>query len=105
MYTSTTSTAPLLDDVLLADGALKAEHAFAFELPHDGDDALLGSFDFLDLYRTQRLHVLAQHIRAALRHATQDVVAQLFAGAFECDGEHLAIRLSQDLFQAHGVDQ
>ncbi len=33
------------------------------------------------------------------------MVAQLFAGAFEGDGERLAIGLAEDFFQSHGIDQ
>ena len=50
-------------------------------------------------------HVLAQHVRAALGHAAQDVIAQLLARAFECDGEVLAVRFSEYFLEAEGIDQ
>ena len=80
-------------------------HAFGFQLAHQGDDLLLGRLHLLDLHRAQRVHVLAQHFGAALRHAAQDVVPQLFAGAFERHRQDLAVHLADHFLQAQGIDQ
>ena len=79
--------------------------ALRFQLAHRGDDLLLGGLHFLDLDRSERLHVLAQHLRAALRHAAHHVVPQLLAGALQRHREHLAVHLAQDFLQPHGIDE
>src|SRR5579884_4219504 len=66
-----------LHDILLSGRALQAHNTLGLELPHDGDDLLLGRFHFLDLHWTERVHVLPQHFRAALRHRAEDVILEL----------------------------
>src|SRR5437899_1663002 len=93
-----------LDDILLPDRALEADHAFVLQLADDRDDLLLGGLDLLDLDGAQGLHVLAQHLPAALRKTAEDLVAQLLAGALEGDRQQLAVDLAEDFLEAERVD-
>src|ERR1019366_7748297 len=95
----------ILDDILFAYGALEAQDALGLKLAHDGDDLLLGPIHFLDLDGTEGLHVFLEHVGSALRHAAQDLVFQLLAGAFQRDRQHLAIDLGQHFLQAQGIDE
>src|SRR5580698_6317198 len=71
-----------LEDILLPGGALQADDAFGFELPHDRDDLLLRRLHFLDLDGAERVHILPQHLRTALAHGLQHVILHLLAGTF-----------------------
>ena len=53
------------------------------QVAHQLVEQHVGLVDFLDLYRAKRFHVLAQHVGAALRHASENLRPQLVAGAFE----------------------
>src|ERR1700677_4048456 len=70
------SSRRILEDVLFTSAApFQAHDAFALQLSYDGDHLLLRGLDVLDLDRTQSLHVLQQHGRAALRHTLQQMLA------------------------------
>ena len=63
----------ILDNILFAYRSLQVDHAFAFELPDQRDNLLLGRLDVADLDRPQAFHVLLQHFGAALGHAFQEM--------------------------------
>src|SRR4051794_24077158 len=102
---SVASCSMILDNILFADRSLEVYDAFAFELAYQADDLLLRGLDVADLDRTEALHVFLEHLRASLRHAFEEVIAQLLAGAFECNGEDLTIDARQDLFDPVLVDE
>src|SRR5580693_5925044 len=60
-----------LEDILLPGGALQADDAFSFQLPHHGDDLLLGALHLLDLDGAQGIHIFAQHFGSSLAHGLQ----------------------------------
>ena len=93
-----------LVDILLAYGALQIDDALVFQLTEHSDDLLLGSFDLANLDGAKDIHVFEQHCSATLGHGGEEVVAQLFSGAFEGDGEQLAVYAGEEFLDADFID-
>ena len=62
-------------------------------------------FHFLDLDGAQGVHILAKHFGSALAHGLQHVVLHLLAGAFQRDGQNLAVHLGEHFLDGVDVQQ
>src|SRR2546423_12562388 len=90
------------DIVGLAAG--QHERAGLLELAHDGDDPALRLFDDALALRRLVLHLLGQHLGAALGHVGEDRVLDLLADATQRQGQILLIGLAQDELDAAVVE-
>src|SRR5205814_4769521 len=72
-------TWPTSDDVVLfgLGAAADRDRARLLEAAHDADDLRLGLVDHLAALRRRGLHVLEQHLRAALGHVAEHPLAEL----------------------------
>src|SRR5689334_2904972 len=80
-------------------GPADHDRAGLLELADDGDDASLRLLDHAAALRRLELHLLRQHLRAALGHVLHDLVLHLVGDAAQGQGQVLLVDLLEDELQ------